>query len=105
MLTIKVLGPNSPYTDKLEQYTRAALRMLNPHCGYQLVRVSDPETIGSYVSKCPSLVIDEVVVSEGAIPAPALIVSWASEALQTALERAGRVPAFAEAEALPQAAR
>lgn len=105
MLTIKVLGPNSPYTDKLEQYARAALRMLNPHCGYELLRVSEADAIAAYVSKSPALVINDVVVSEGAIPAPQLIVSWASEAMQTALEQSASLPRFAAAEALAQAAR
>ena len=105
MLTIKVLGPNSPYTDKLEQYTRAALRMLNPHCGYEMIRVNDANAIAAYVSKSPALVINEMVVSEGAIPAPQLIVTWASEAMQTAIEQSAQVPVFAHHDTLAQAAR
>lgn len=100
MLTIKVLGPASPYTDKLETYTRAALRMLNPHEGYEIIRVDDTEAIQQYVSKLPALVINETVVSEGAVPAPQLIVTWASDAMQTALEEV-----VASADALAPAAR
>ena len=100
MLTIKVLGPNTPYTDKLDTYTRAALRMLNPHDGYELERVTDDATIKQYVDKLPALVINDVVVSEGAVPAPQLIVTWASDAMQTALEQAA-----VSVEALAPAAR
>ena len=88
MLTIKVLGPNSPYTDKLETYARAAMTMLNPHNGYNIVRVSDDAEINSYVEKVPALVIDDQVVAEGAVPAPQLIVTWASNAMQNAYEQA-----------------
>ncbi len=103
MLTIKVLGPNSPYTDKLDQYTRAALRMLNPHNGYDLIRVTDDSEIKTYVDKVPALVINDTVVSEGAIPAPQLIVTWASDAMQTMLS--AKTVSFAEKDALAPAAR
>lgn len=101
MLTIKVLGPKSPYTDKLEQYTRAALTMLNPHCAYEIVRIADEADIHSYVKKVPALVVNEQVVSEGAIPAPQLIVSWVSDAMQRTLVE----NAFVHREALAPAAR
>lgn len=101
MLIIKVLGPKSPYTDKLDQYTRAALTILNPHCAYEIVRVTDEADIRSYVKKVPALVVNEQVVSEGAIPAPQLIVSWVSDAMQRTLIES----AFAHKEALAPAAR
>ncbi len=100
MLTIKILGPDSPYTDKLESYARAALKMLNPHAGYEIVRINDEAAIGQYAEKVPALVINEALVAEGTVPAPQLIVTWASDALQTAL-----VQGAYQAEALAPAAR
>lgn len=104
MLTIQVLGPKTPYTDKLEQYTNAAVRMLNPHCDCTITRVEDEATIQSYVDRVPALVINGQVVSEGAIPAPQLIVTWASDALQTVLVESAQ-SAFARQDALAPAAR
>ncbi len=104
MLSIQVLGPKTPYTDKLEQYTNTAIRMLNPHCGCTIMRVEDDAEIKRYVDKVPALVINGQVVSEGAIPAPQLIVTWASDALQTMLTETAQ-PAFAQQDALAPAAR
>ena len=104
MLTIKVLGPNSPHTDKLESFARAAVRMLNPHNGYEIIRVTDENAINTYVDMVPSLVINENVVAEGALPAPQLIVTWASDAMQTALETA-QTTSYAYQDALAAAAR
>ena len=104
MLTIKVLGPNSPYTDKLDQYTRAALRMLNPHCACELIRINDDEAIREYTDKVPALVINDTVVAEGAIPAPQLIVTWVSDVLQDVLVETASA-AYATEDALAPAAR
>lgn len=100
MLTITVLGPKSPHTDKLESFARTAVRLVHPHDrDTELLRITDEEEIKAHVSRVPALMINGDVVSEGAIPAPQLIVTWLSDAIQTALEEA--IPA----EALPAAAR
>ncbi len=100
MLTITVLGPKSPHTDKLESFARTAIRLVNPHSrDTELLRVTDEAETNAHVTRVPSLMINGKVVSEGAIPAPQLIVTWLSDAIQTALEDA--LPA----EALPAAAR
>jgi len=86
MLTIKILGLNNPYLAKIEEHTRTALSWLNPHAGYKLEKVTDPQAISAYTTKNLGLVINEKVVSEGQIPAATDVVTWASDAIQTALE-------------------
>ncbi len=86
MLTIKILGLNNPYLAKIEEHTRTALAWLNPHAGYKLEKVTDPKAISAYTDKNLGLVINDRVVCEGHIPAANEVVTWASDAIQTALE-------------------
>ncbi len=87
MLTITVLGPKSPHTDKLESFARTAIRLVNPHTrDTEILRVTDETEINAHVNRVPSLMINGKVVAEGAIPAPQLIVTWLSDAIQSALE-------------------
>lgn len=99
MLTIKVLGPKNPHTDKLELFARTAIKLVNPHCDCAVIRVTDEAEIQAFVDQTPALVIDGVVVSEGALPAPQTIVTYLSTAIQEKLMAA--IPM----EALPAAAR
>lgn len=84
MLTIKVLGPGCPNCHKVEEHTRQALAMLNPQDGYDLVKVTDPVEIGTYVLKTPGLVIEEQVVCEGRVPSAAEVTTWLANALEAA---------------------
>ncbi|MBN1962998.1 MAG: thioredoxin family protein [Anaerolineae bacterium] len=84
MLSIKVLGPGCPNCAKVEAHTREALAMLQPAGGYDLVKVTDPVTISEYILKTPGLVINEVVVCEGRVPAKHEIMTWATNALENA---------------------
>jgi hypothetical protein len=87
MLTIKILGDNTPHTHTVEDHIRTALRWLNPHDGYQVLTVTEPEVVGNLVDRVPGLVINDQVVCKGHIPAASEIVTWASDAMQTMLER------------------
>jgi hypothetical protein len=86
MLTIKILGVNSPYLAKIEEHTVTAMGWLRPHAGYQIEKVTDAAEIRTYTDKRLGLVINDRIVCEGQIPAANEVVTWASDAIQTALE-------------------
>jgi hypothetical protein len=86
MLTIKILGVNNPYLSKIEEHTRTAMGWLRPHDGYQIEKVTDAAEIRAYTDKPLGLVINDKIVCEGQIPAANEVVTWASDAIQTALE-------------------
>ncbi len=86
MLTIKILGLNNPYLVKIEEHTRTAMGWLRPHAGYRIEKVTDAAEISTYTDKRLGLVINDKVVCEGQIPAANDVVTWASDAMQTALE-------------------
>jgi hypothetical protein len=97
MLTIKILGPKNPHTDRLELFVRTAIKLVNPHCHCYVIRVSEDSEIQAYVDHVPALVINDVVVSEGALPAPQMIVTHLSNAIQEMLMAAIPAEAFAAA--------
>lgn len=86
MLTIKILGLNNPYLAKIEEHTRTALGWVRPHAGYKLEKVTNPAEINTYTDQNLGLVINDKVVCEGHIPAANEVVTWVSDAIQTALE-------------------
>ena len=86
MLSIKILGFNHPFMDKIEEHTRTAMGWLRPHAGYRIEKVTDEVEINAYTNKSLGLIINNKIVSEGQIPAVNEVVMWASDALQTALE-------------------
>ena len=86
MLTIKILGFDNTYLAKIEEHTRTALGWLRPHDGYQIEKVTDAAEISMYTGKPLGLVINDKIVCEGQIPAANEVVTWASDAMQTALE-------------------
>ncbi len=83
MLTIKVLGMGCPNCKKVEANAREALSMLHPEGGFEIVKVTDPATIGEYVFRTPGLIINERVVSEGRVPNSSEIMTWLADALVT----------------------
>ena len=84
MLEIKVLGPGCPNCQKVEAHTRQALEMLQPEDGYDIIKVTDPLAISSYIWRTPGLVINEQVVCEGRVPKTEEIMTWLADALETA---------------------
>jgi hypothetical protein len=82
MLTIKVLGPGCPNCEKVEAHTKEALNMLQPEGGYELVKVTDPLEISSYILRTPGLVINENVVCYGRVPKTEEIMTWLADALE-----------------------
>ncbi len=84
MLEIKVLGPGCPNCEKVEAHTRQALEMLQPEGGYEITKVSDPLGISTYILRTPGLVINEQVVCEGRVPKTEEIMTWLTDALETA---------------------
>ncbi len=82
MLTIKVLGPGCPNCQKVEAHTRQALAALDPQPDYEIIKVTDPLEISSYILSTPGLVINEQVVAAARIPSPAEIKGWLEKALQ-----------------------
>ena len=80
MLTIKILGTGCPNCQKVEANTKQALTTLQPEGGYELLKVTDPIDISSYVLRTPGLVINEQVKAQGRIPSPDEIAAWLSEA-------------------------
>lgn len=83
MLSIKVLGPGCANCEKVEQHTKEALAMLQPQDGYELVKVSDPVDISTYILKTPGLVVNEQVVCEGRVPSAGEITTWLADAMMT----------------------
>lgn len=83
MLSIKVLGPGCANCEKVEQHTKEALAMLQPQDGYELVKVSDPVDISTYILKTPGLVVNEQVVCEGRVPSAGEITTWLVDAMMT----------------------
>lgn len=81
MLKIKVLGPGCPNCRMVEEHTRKALDSLHPPEGYDLVKVTDPVDISSYILKTPGLVINEKVVCEGRVPRASEIEKWLENAM------------------------
>ena len=90
MLSIKILGLNHPFLTKIEEHTRTAMGWLQPHAGYRIEKVTDAAEISTYTDKTLGLIINNKIVSEGQIPAVNEVVTWASDALQTALESRDR---------------
>ena len=86
MLSIKILGLNHPFMAKIEEHTRTAMGWLQPHAGYHIEKVTDAAEIRTYTDKTLGLIINNKIVCEGQIPAVNEVVTWASDALQTALE-------------------
>ena len=84
MLTIKILGPGCPNCRKVEEHTRQAFTKMPMAKEYELVKVTDPVEISSYILRTPGLVINEHVVCEGRVPRTEEIVAWLTEALNVA---------------------
>jgi len=83
MLSIKVLGSGCANCKRLEQMARLAIQQLGVEA--EVDKVTDHEAILAYgVLSTPGLVINELVVSSGHIPALEEIVSWLAESLATA---------------------
>ena len=99
MLSITILGSNCLYSDKVERHTRTAMRWLAPQNGFQVTRIRDEDAITNYVHQTPALMINDEIVSEGAIPAAQDIVRWASQAMQTALKQTTAIPVESMADA------
>lgn len=84
MLTIKVLGSGCPNCRKVEEHTRAAIAMLQPAGGCEIVKVTGPAEISAYVMRTPGLVINEKLVCEGRVPRSDEIMTWLADALVAA---------------------
>ena len=83
MLTIKVLGPGCPNCQKVEAHAREALATLDPQPEHEIVKVTDPLEISSYILSTPGLVINEKVVAAARIPSAEEIKGYLAEAMQT----------------------
>jgi hypothetical protein len=84
MLSIKVLGPNHPHTQKLEQHTRSAMRWIRPYDGYQLDTIHEDNMLDQ-VQATPALLISNRVVCEGRIPSINEIMGFLADGLQESL--------------------
>ncbi len=83
MLTVKILGTGCPNCKKLEALTRQAIANLGIDA--TVVKVTDYSEIITYdILSTPGLVINEKVVSSGRIPAEPEIMTWLTDALETA---------------------
>jgi small redox-active disulfide protein 2 len=83
MLTIKVLGSGCENCKRLAWLAERAAQHLGVEA--QVVKVTDYTEILKYdVLTTPGLVIDEKLVSSGRIPGEAEIVTFLTDALQTA---------------------
>ncbi len=83
MLTIKVLGPGCANCQKLAYLTERAIAHLNIEA--QIEKVTDHIKIMEYpILSTPGLVINEKLVASGRIPSEAEIVTFITNALETA---------------------
>ena len=82
MLTIKILGSGCANCKRLEQITRKLVSEMA--LAAEIIKVTDyPEIMAYDILSTPGLVINEIVVSSGRIPAPAEISTWLANALET----------------------
>ena len=83
MLNIKVLGSGCANCKRLEQIARKVISDMGVEA--DVIKVTDYNDIMSYnILSTPGLVINEKVMSSGRIPAPAEVITWVTNALETA---------------------
>lgn len=83
MLTIKVLGSGCANCKRVEQIARKVVAELGIEA--DVIKVTDYNDIMMYnVLSTPGLVVNEKLVSTGRIPTPAEVITWLTNALETA---------------------
>ena len=83
MITIKILGSGCANCKRLEQIARKVVTEMGIEA--EVVKVTDYNAIMAYnILSTPGLVINEKVVSTGRIPAPAEVITWLTNVMETA---------------------
>ena len=81
MITIKILGPGCANCRRVEEISRKAVQDLGIEA--EIVKVTDVDGILAYdIAATPGIVINEKVVSSGAVPAPLTLKNWLKDAAQ-----------------------
>lgn len=79
MLTVKILGHDCAYSDRVEEITRSAAAYIGVKV--DISRICDSEEIKHYsITSTPGLVINEKLVCAGRVPTKGEVTTWLADA-------------------------